>query len=293
MITDRSLEIPVAGELVEVVPRVMRITAPNPSVFTGPGTNTYLIGERDLVVVDPGPDDEAHLDAIAAAAESYGQIKGIIVTHHHSDHAPGARGLAERTGAVVLGYEERESYSPDRQITEGDVVELGDLDVKALHTPGHASDHLCYVIEEPTRLLFSGDHIMGGSTVVIAPPDGDMAAYLSSLDRLLDESPSFEAIVPGHGPVMSDPVAIITGYRTHRLARETAVLAALNARREATIEEIVSDVYTDVPEVLHPIARYSVWAHLLKLREEGLAASADPETVESGWSSVASDPAAG
>ena len=286
MITDRSLEIPVPGELVEVVPWVMRMTAPNPSVMTGPGTNTYLVGDRDLVAIDPGPVDDAHLDAVATAAETYGRLKAVVVTHHHSDHAPGARGLAERTGATVLGYEERAGFSPDRRITEGDVVDLGDLPLRAVHTPGHASDHLCFLIEEPMRLLFSGDHIMGGSTVVIAPPDGDMADYLRSLDRLLGEQPAIDAIVPGHGPVMSDPIAVITGYQAHRLAREAAVLLALDGRREATIEEIVADVYVDVPEALHPIARYSVWAHLLKLRDEGKAASNDPSTVEGGWTSV-------
>lgn len=286
MITDRSLEVPVPGELVEVVPRVMRLTAPNPSIMTGPGTNTYLVGERDLVAIDPGPEDEGHLDAIAAIAETYGRLKAVIVTHTHSDHAPGARGLAERSGAVVLGFDERAGFVPDVRITEGDVVDLGDLSIRAVHTPGHASDHLCYVIEEPMRLLFSGDHIMGGSTVVIAPPDGDMADYLASLDRLLRETPAIDAIVPGHGPVMSDPIAVITGYRAHRLARESAVLAALEARRAATIEQIVADVYTDVPEVLHPIARYSVWAHLRKLRDDGRASSEEPETVAGGWSAV-------
>jgi glyoxylase-like metal-dependent hydrolase (beta-lactamase superfamily II) len=265
---------------------VTRLTAPNPSIMTGPGTNTYLVGDRHLVVIDPGPEDDAHLDAIATAAESYGRLEAVIVTHTHSDHAPGARGLAERTGAVVLGFDERAGFVPDLRITEGDVVDLGDLAIRAVHTPGHASDHLCYMIDEPMRLLFSGDHIMGGSTVVIAPPDGDMAAYLASLDRLLGETPAIDAIVPGHGPVMSDPIAVISGYRAHRLAREAAVLTALEARRDATIEEIVADVYTDVPEILHPIARYSVWAHLRKLRDEGRAASDQPETVEGGWSAV-------
>ncbi len=285
----RSLDTPVPGELVTVVPGVERITAPNPSLMTGPGTNTYLVGEHDLVVIDPGPQDDAHLDAVAtAASSSHRRIKAVVVTHHHSDHAPGARGLAERTGAMVLGYgfEDRERFVPDRRLTEGDVVDLGDIPVRALHTPGHASDHLCYTVERPMRLLFSGDHIMGGSTVVIAPPDGDMAEYLASLDRLLGEQPAIGAIAPGHGPAMPDPLGVINGYREHRLAREVAVVAALARRRQAGIDQIVADVYTDVPEVLHPIARYSVWAHLLKLRAEGRAASTDPDTVESEWVSL-------
>jgi glyoxylase-like metal-dependent hydrolase (beta-lactamase superfamily II) len=282
-----SLAPPVPGVLVEIVPRVMRITAPNPSIMTGPGTNTYLVGERALVAVDPGPDDDVHLDAVAAAAETYGRITAVVVTHHHSDHAPGAAGLAARTGAVVLGYERRPEYSPDRLLAEGDVVDLGDLPLRALHTPGHAADHLCFLIDEPAPMLFSGDHVMGGSTVVIAPPDGDMAAYLASLRRLLDERPALELIAPGHGPVMPDPTGVLSGYIDHRLAREAAVAAALARRGTADVDQIVADVYTDVPELLHPIARYSVWAHLLKLRDEGRAASNQPGTVESTWTAPA------
>lgn len=291
-LTARALEIPVARELVEIAPRIVRLTAPNPSVMTGPGTNTYLIGERDLVVVDPGPEDDAHLDAIAAAAEGYGRIRAILVTHHHSDHAPGAKGLSQRCGAEVLGWGAVGGFTPDRTISEGDVVEAGDLAVRAVHTPGHASDHLCFLVEEPARLLLSGDHLMGGSTVVIAPPDGDMAAYLHSLDRLLGERPVLDAIVPGHGPVLSDPIAVISEVKAHRLARETAVLAALRRRQDATVEQIVADVYVDVPELLHPIARYSVWAHLLKLRDDGEAATPDPASVEALWSAVTEEPGA-
>ena len=286
MIEPHAFDVPVPGELVEVAPRLVRLTAPNPSVMTGPGTNTYLVGERELVAVDPGPEDDAHLDAVAAAAEHLGHLQAIVVTHTHPDHAPGARGLAERTGAVVLGYDERAGFFPDRRITEGDVVDLGDLPLRALHTPGHASDHLCYLVEDGGRLLLSGDHVMGGSTVVIAPPDGDMAAYLASLERLRAERPAIDAIVPGHGPVMGEADAVLMGYLDHRLARERAVLAALEARREATIEELVEDVYTDVPEALHPIARFSVWAHLRKLRDDGRASSEEPDSVSGGWASV-------
>ncbi len=282
----RAFEVPVPGELVEVAPRVLRLTAPNPSIMTGPGTNTYLVGEHDLVAIDPGPVDEGHLDAVAAAAAERGRLRAVLVTHHHADHAPGARGLAERTGAEVLGYEERETYSPDRLVREGDLVEVGDVALRAVHTPGHASDHLCFLTETPDRLLFSGDHVMGGSTVVIAPPDGDMAAYLDSLDRLLGERPPIERIVPGHGPLMPDARAVLIGYRAHRLAREAAVLAALARRNRASVEELVADVYTDVPEALHPVARYSVWAHLLKCRDEGLATSAAPDRLEATWEPV-------
>jgi glyoxylase-like metal-dependent hydrolase (beta-lactamase superfamily II) len=292
-LSPRSLDTPVPGELVEILPGVARITAPNPSLMTGPGTNTYLVGDRDLVALDPGPADDAHLDAVAAAAEGYGRIAAVVVTHHHSDHAPGARGLKARTGAVVLGYAESATYTPDRRLREGDVVELGDLPLTALHTPGHAADHLCYRIDRTGPLLFSGDHIMAGSTVVIAPPDGDMAAYLDSLKRLLGEQPPFEAIAPGHGSALCDPIGVIAGYLEHRLAREAAVAGFLERRRRASIEELVAEVYTDVPEVLHPVARYSVWAHLLKLRDEGRAESPDASTIEGSWTPAPGGSAAG
>jgi glyoxylase-like metal-dependent hydrolase (beta-lactamase superfamily II) len=286
VLTEQALTVPVAGELVELAPRICRLTAPNPSVMTGPGTNTYLVGEQELVVIDPGPADDAHLDAIAAAAESYGHIRAIVVTHHHSDHAPGAKGLSERCGAPVLGWGDVGGFVADRHISDGSVVSEGDLALRAVHTPGHASDHLCFFVEEPAKLLFSGDHVMGGSTVVIAPPDGDMAQYLDSLDRLLGERPAPLAIAPGHGPVMSDPIAVISEYRAHRLAREAAVLGALTGRGEATVEQIVAEVYLDVPRELHPIARYSVWAHLLKLEQDGLCCGTDSDRIEGLWRSA-------
>src|SRR4051794_18879190 len=146
--------------------------------MTGPGTNTYLVGIDEIAVIDPGPDDAGHLDVVAACGGD--RVRWILVTHTHRDHAPGAAGLKARTGAEVLGHAEREGFVPDRTIDEGFSVEATEFRLKALHTPGHASDHLCYLLEQE-RLLFSGDHVMEGSTVVIAPPDGDMAAYLDAL----------------------------------------------------------------------------------------------------------------
>jgi glyoxylase-like metal-dependent hydrolase (beta-lactamase superfamily II) len=286
VISPKALEVPVPGELVEIAPGIRRLTAPNPSLFSGPGTNTYFVGERELVVVDPGPADDGHLDAIAAAGERIGTIRAIAVTHYHIDHAPGVPGLVERAGVRVFGRGGAGGFEPDERIADGHVIDVGDVPLRAVHTPGHASDHLCFLVEEPVRTLLSGDHLMGGSTVVIKPPDGDMVAYLASLERLLVEEPALHAIAPGHGPVLLDPSRVIAEVRSHRLAREASVLAALEARRAATADEIVADVYVDVAEVLHPIARFSVWAHLLKLRGEGRVASDEPDSVEAVWAAL-------
>ncbi|MEY2477902.1 MAG: hypothetical protein QOG87_3217 [Actinomycetota bacterium] len=257
---------------------VRRILAPNPSVFTGPGTNTYLVGIDEIAVIDPGPADDAHLDAIAACGRD--RIRWILVTHTHSDHSPGAAGLKERTGAEVLGYDERDDFVPDAEIGDGYELESTEFRLKAVYTPGHASNHLCYVL--PTeKLLFSGDHIMSGSTVVIAPPDGDMAAYLKALQRV-HEIP-LRGIAPGHGTFIDDPKAKVDEYLDHRLARERAIAEALTDAGRATVEELVTAVYTDVPEMLHPIARFSVWAHLRKLADDGQATTADADDLASTW----------
>ena len=279
------LDPPTHGHPVEVMAGITRLTAPNPSVWTGPGTNTYLVGHDSLVAIDPGPDDDHHASAVAETAA--GRLKAIVVTHTHLDHSPGAKKLAELTGATVLGFEARDGFEPDRTIGEGDIVDGGDLPLMAVHTPGHASNHLSSLVDiEGVSVLFSGDHVMGGSTVVIAPPDGDMAAYLESLERLLAFDPPINVIAPGHGPMLALPELVVKGYIDHRLQRESSVLASLEARRSARIEEIVTDVYTDVPEALHPIARFSVWAHLRKLANEGSAHSEAPDDVTATWTAT-------
>jgi glyoxylase-like metal-dependent hydrolase (beta-lactamase superfamily II) len=249
-------------------PLVRRIVAPNPSMMTGPGTNTYLVGIDEIVVVDPGPDTESHLEAIAGCGGD--RIRWIVCTHTHEDHSPGVAGLKERTGAEVLAFDARDDLVIDRSMGDGDVIEATEFVLRALHTPGHASNHLCFLLEQE-RMLFSGDHIMEGSTVVIAPPDGDMAAYLRSLERLTSLRPRLRSIAPGHGHLIEQPAAKIEEYVQHRLAREAQVLQALQQAGTTRIEPIVQELYADVPEELHPMAACSVWAHLLKLADVGKA----------------------
>lgn len=268
----------VPGVASAITPLVRRILAPNPGVMTGPGTNTYLVGIDEIAVIDPGPADDDHLDAIAGCGGD--RIRWILVTHSHEDHSPGVAGLKERTGAEVLAFDRSGGVPVDVEIGDGHVVEATEFRLTALHTPGHASNHLCYVLEEE-RLLFSGDHIMQGSTVVIAPPDGDMAQYLASLERL--RTLRLRAIAPGHGHVIDTPAAAIDAYLAHRRAREAAIAAALAEAGTATVDELVSRVYVDVDAELHPIARHSVHAHLLKLAAEGRAKGSE---LDGEWSST-------
>jgi glyoxylase-like metal-dependent hydrolase (beta-lactamase superfamily II) len=252
-------------------PMVRRIVAHNPGMMTGPGTNTYLVGIDEIAVIDPGPGDATHLDAIAGCGGD--RIRWILLTHTHEDHSPGAVGLKKRTGAEILAFgpgEGRGKVRLDGTLADGAVIEATEFHLTALHTPGHASNHLCYLLNEE-RTLFTGDHIMQGSTVVIGPPDGDMAAYLASLERLKTIRPRLKAIAPGHGHVIEDPMAVVDEYIEHRRAREKQVLDVLRRRGTTTVAQIVEDVYTDVAPELHPVAQKSVWAHLRKLADEGEA----------------------
>ncbi|HEY2564641.1 MAG TPA: MBL fold metallo-hydrolase [Acidimicrobiales bacterium] len=271
-----------------VAPGVVRITAANPGMMTGPGTNTYLIGTGELAVVDPGPDDAAHLDAVAGAGG--GRIRWIFVTHTHPDHSPGAAGLAGRTGAERLGFASRDGFTADRTIADGFELRRPGLSLRAVHTPGHASNHLCYladlVAERPgtgSTMLFTGDHVMDGSTVVISPPDGDMTAYLASLALLSDLEPRIDVIAPGHGLLIDDPHAAVAAYIAHRHEREERVAAGLAAAGSATIDQLVPVVYQDVDEDRFPVARRSLWAHLRKLTDDGLVRSSDRESAEATW----------
>jgi glyoxylase-like metal-dependent hydrolase (beta-lactamase superfamily II) len=262
---------PAPGRVDVLVPGLRRITAPNPGVMTGPGTNTYLVGGREIAVVDPGPDDPHHLEAVLDAARASGdRIRWVLVTHTHEDHAPGAAPLAAAAGAEVIGFGARAGFSPDVVARDGFVLGAPSFRLRALHTPGHASDHLCWLLEE-SRVLLSGDHVMDRVTVVIAPPDGDMAQYLASLRRLPGLAPPLEAIAPGHGRLLGEPLRVVEAVIAHRLARERLVAAALDGTESATVGELVGAVYADVDPVLYPIARLSLWAHLRKLAEDGRA----------------------
>jgi glyoxylase-like metal-dependent hydrolase (beta-lactamase superfamily II) len=270
----------VAGAL---SPMVRRIVASNPGMMTGPGTNTYLVGIDEIAVIDPGPDDGAHLDAIAGCGGD--RIRWILLTHTHEDHSPGAAGLKKRTGAEILAFgpgQGRGKVRLDGTLGDGAVIEATEFHLTALHTPGHASNHLCYLLNEE-RTLFTGDHIMQGSTVVISPPDGDMATYLDSLERLKTIRPRLKAIAPGHGHVIDDPLVVVDATIAHRLAREAQVLDVLRERGPAAITDLVEQIYADVVPELHPVARRTVWAHLRKLADEGVVKGDD---LDGEWSAT-------
>jgi glyoxylase-like metal-dependent hydrolase (beta-lactamase superfamily II) len=264
------------GKCILLVPGVRRIVAGNAGLMTGPGTNTYLIGQQEVAVLDPGPDDALHLEAILAAADAV--IRWIIVTHTHPDHSPLVGRLAQRTGAMVIGLpppddgRQDATFVPQHLPRDGERLSLGECRLIAIHTPGHASNCVCYLLEQQ-RLLFTGDHVLEGVSPVILPPDGDMSAYLLSLDKL--QSHDFERIAPGHGEVMEHGKDVLSALRAHRLAREAKVLAGLRRLVAAGIEELTAVVYDDVPVERHRWARLTLEAHLIKLGREGRAAERD------------------
>ena len=262
----------VTGAVQRLTAAVWRIVAPNPSALTGPGTNTYVVGTHRRVVIDPGCDDRDHLGRVLDVAG--GAVDAIVCTHSHPDHSPGAAWLRERTGARVLGLQAPDDghqdpgYAPDAGLADGERIDTGDDVLHALHTPGHASNHVCLLLER-AGLLFTGDHLMSGSTVIIIPPDGSMRLYLDSLRRL--RGLPLATLAPGHGSLMPGATAEIDRVVAHRLARETKLVRSLAARRAATLEDVLAEVYDDVPVSLHVYARYSLLAHAQKLVEEGRA----------------------
>lgn len=259
-------------------PLVRRIVAPNPGMMTGAGTNTYLVGVDEVVVVDPGPESQSHLEAILGCGGD--RIRWIVCTHTHADHWPGAAALAERTGAEVLAFDARDGLVVDGTLADGDQVLATEFRLTALHTPGHASNHLCFLLEEE-RLLFSGDHVMNGSTVVIRPPDGDMAAYLEQLERL--KRLRLKAIAPGHGALITDVAGKVDEYLAHRRLREDIVVAALAEHGPAPTADLLGVVYADVSADRHEVARHSLWAHLRKLANDGRVSAPDPDDPDTVW----------
>jgi glyoxylase-like metal-dependent hydrolase (beta-lactamase superfamily II)/8-oxo-dGTP pyrophosphatase MutT (NUDIX family) len=245
-----------------------RLIAPNPGMMTGPGTNTYLVGDNALAVIDPGPAIDSHIEKIL----SFPNIRWVLCTHTHFDHSPAAAAIKAATGAKVYGRPappgQDGTFRPDEVLTDNQTVALPGMRFRALHTPGHASNHLCYLLEQ-TRMLFTGDHVMQGSTVVINPPDGDMRAYLASLERVLAEE--IAILAPGHGYLIGEPRHEIRRLIQHRLKREQKVLGALQALREASVAELVPLAYDDVPARLHGVAARSLTAHLHKLIADGVA----------------------
>ncbi len=252
-----------------IAPGVARVVAPNGSAMTGPGTNSYLLGDPVRAILDPGPADTAHIETLFRLAP---QATRIFVTHTHRDHSPGAAPLAKRLGAELIGRpppaDGRQDLTFVPSVVPADAARFtvaSDLTLRAVATPGHASNHVCYLLEEQ-GLLFSGDHILDGVTPVILAPDGDMTAYLDSLARLGREP--LQRIAPGHGRVLAEPFAVLDGIVAHRARREARVLASLERARSATIDQLLADVYSEVRPELHGFARCSLEAHLIKLERE-------------------------
>ena len=260
----------------ELAHGVRRVVAPNPSMMTGPGTNTYVFGEKQLAVLDPGPVIESHLAQIQSLSDA--PIRWVLVTHTHRDHSPMALQLARATGAEVLGVaapdgeHQDKTFVPDRTLGNGDRLQFDGVTLDVIHTPGHASNHLCY---RHTALdwVFTGDHVIDGSTVVIDPPDGSMSDYLNSLQKVKDLDCA--ALAPGHGDIIHDPARAIDWIIAHRLEREAKVVAALRANPGLTSHALVPHVYKDVDERLYGFAERSLLAHLLKLEEDGAATQSD------------------
>ncbi len=271
---------------VALLRNVQRLTAANPGFMTGPGTNSYLVGDPDtgFIAIDPGPDDAAHIDRLWRAAG--GQIRWIVCTHSHPDHSPGARRLQSLCALQppVLGLPSAPTaradshFTPDRTLADGERLILAGMGAQgpvqhtlcALHTPGHAANHLCLVLEED-GLLFSGDHILNGSTTVVAPPDGNMDDYLASLDRLAQacSAHGIGFILPAHGYVLGDAPSAIAQLKAHRLRREAKVASAMRTLPQGGLDDWLPLVYDDVPQRLWPVARASLQAHVDRIRNLG------------------------
>ena len=267
-------------------PGVGRLLARNPSPFTYFGTQTYLVGEDDVVVIDPGPDLPEHVDAIVAALDGR-NLAAIACTHTHRDHSPASRALKEATGAPIIGCAPLvlesigpradasfdKQYAPDKILADGDAIDLGDgKKLLAVATPGHTSNHLCFAYGDA---LFTGDHVMGWSTTVVVPPDGDMGAYMQSLDLLRQRGDRI--YYPAHGPAVTKPAQLIRGMVGHRMQRERQILR-LVGEKPRDIPDIVANAYPGLDQRLVPAAGGSVYAHLLDLQKRGLVEAGESDT---------------
>jgi glyoxylase-like metal-dependent hydrolase (beta-lactamase superfamily II) len=281
---------PIAGQPDQIAPGLRRILAPNPSPMTFRGTNTYIVGQTDLAVIDPGPDNAAHLAAILAACGPGQRITHILVTHAHVDHSPLARALSRATGAPVLAYGDAQAgrsavmeslaqaglagggegvdagFVPDACLADGATVTGSDWQLQAIWTPGHFGNHLCFAMGD---ILFTGDLVMGWASSLVSPPDGDLTDFMASCRRL--RARADRLYLPGHGAPVTDPAARIDWLITHREAREAAILEALQAA-PATAETLARQIYTETPAMLLPAAARNVFAHLVDLTGKNIIA---------------------
>ncbi len=286
------------GRCDQLSPLVRRVIADNPGPFTFTGTGVFIIGNQNVCVIDPGPNSKAHKAALDKALDGC-NVTHVLVTHHHIDHSPLAAPLAKEHGCEVYGYGLQPrppqggevrleagddlAFKPDVEIRDGHIIRGDGWTMEAIHTPGHTSNHLCYALKEENT-LFSGDHIMGWSTSVVSPPDGDMGDYLASLDRVLARN--FDLIRPTHGPVITETRNFVQAYIDHRLAREAQIMGALE-RGMTQISDIVADLYADVDKRLHPAAAHSVLSHLIHMRKTGRVTAKGEDSLKQAYKPAA------
>jgi glyoxylase-like metal-dependent hydrolase (beta-lactamase superfamily II) len=265
---------------VRISPRISRVVADNPGPFTFKGTGVYIVGNKDVAVIDPGPDDASHVDALKRVLKGR-RVTHILVTHTHTDHSPAAKPLKEWSGAKTYAFGPHGSgkledgvrveeggdmqFVPDMRVKDGEIIEGNGFTFECVFTPGHTSNHMCYALKEENA-LFTGDHVMGWSTTVVTPPDGDMAQYMASLKKLMARNDA--TLYPTHGAPVTDPKPFLAAYLEHRLDRERQILDCIRDGL-STVPEMVARMYADVDKRLHPAASRSVLAHLIQLESEG------------------------